>query len=136
MDSENWPDLVQAAIAKSGLPYQVVSCGCKRNGSAWSATIQHQRTRALREVALLAGVVASEEMRNEIIHQMRAFNVAVPSACPKGHLSLVQLERDELTRLLADGTLTLYCDVCDEFREPSAGELAAIAQLLAEQPAA
>jgi len=136
MDSDDWSDLVQTAITKSGLPYLVVSCRCRPGSLTCFATIEHQRTRAKRQVALSPGMFPPDEARNEVVYQIRSFNVQVPTSCPKGHWSLTAFERDELRRLLADGTLTLYCDVCDEFREPKAGELAAIEQLLAERSAA
>jgi len=131
---DEWLDIIQGAITKSGLPYRVVSCRCRRDRPTCFATIEHERTSALREVTLSPDIVLPEEMPNEIIHQLRAFNIDVPTSCAKGHLSLLQFEREELRQHLSDGTLNFYCATCDEFREATEDERAVIRRLLAQLP--
>jgi hypothetical protein len=132
MVADEWLDIVQAGITKSGLPYRVVSCRCRRDSPMCFATIEHERTRALREVTLSRDIFLPEEMPNGIVEQLRAFNVDLAAPCAKGHLSVLQFEREELRQHLTDGTLTFYCTTCDEFREPTAKELGAIRRLLTE----
>ena len=135
MTADEWLPIVQAAIAKSGLPYRVFSCECCQDSATSFATLEHQRTHALRTVALSRAVFPPDQTANEIVHQLRAFNIDFAAPCAKGHLPVLQFEREEMQLLLAEGRLTFYCDICDTFREPTAKELRAIERLL-EEPAA
>lgn len=134
MTTEDWLPIVQAAIAKSGLSYRVFSCGCSQDSATCSATVEHQRTKALREISLSRDVFPPDQMLNEIVHQLRVLNVDFVAPCAKGHLPVLQFERDELRQCLRDGTLTFYCAMCDEFREPTEDERAVMRRLLAQPP--
>jgi hypothetical protein len=134
MTGKDWLPIVQAAIARSGLSYSVSSFGCSPDGATCFATVEHQRTKALQEIRLSRDVFPPDRMVNEVIHQLRALNIDVVAPCARGHLPVVQFERDELQRRLRDGSLTFYCAICDAFREPTEDERAVIRRLLAEPP--
>ena len=135
MTGKDWLPIVQAAIARSGLPYSVFSFGNSQNDATCVATLEHQRTKALREVRLSLDGFPPDQMVNEIIHQLRALNIDVVAPCAKGHLPVMQFEREELERRLRDGSLTFYCALCDVFREPMEEERAVIRRLLEQPPA-
>jgi hypothetical protein len=134
MTRKDWLPIVQAAIARSGLLYRVFSFGCSQDGATCFATVEHQRTKALRAIRLSRDGFAPDQRVNEVIHQLRALNIDVVAPCAKGHLPVVQFERDELERRLRDGSLTFYCAICDAFREPTEDERAVIRRLLEPPP--
>ncbi len=136
MTGEEWLAIVQAAIAKSGLPYRVSSCGCSRNTPTSFATVEHQRTKALREIVLSRALFSPEEIPNEIIRQLRMFNIDFVAPCAKGHMPILQFERDELEQLLERDTLTFSCTLCNASRPATAEERVDIRRLLAESAAA
>ncbi len=132
MGGEDWLNVVEAAVVRSGLPYQLVACQCKRHSPTCSATVVHYRTQNRRSIVVSTALINPEEARNEVIRQLRAYNVGFPVQCHNGHLSMIHFERDELEQRLADGRLTFYCEVCDSFREPTEAERAAVGVLLTD----